>query len=303
MNKLNYLILFPLFVLMGTKQLEANPPDWEPPNNLQYNMQVVAFLELPDQSYSQNGDDLIAAFVGDECRGLASPLVNAEGRVFLTIGSNTNSGEQLHFKAYLAETGQIADLAESFEFEDQLGVGDFNAPFIFTIDLLYPPAVYTIQAASGPNGNVDPSGAIEIVHGNNQLFEFFPDKGYEVSEVLVNGELIGSPSTYEFENVTSDQEIFVSFSLIIGYPELQKEAKNTIFPNPATDHVFIEQGKDWDGAYYRLTDANGSIKLTGFLTTQKQILWLKQLPQGTYLLMVFDKSGQNIGNHILIKAI
>lgn len=250
-------------------------------------MQVVAYLQLPDETYSLNPDDLLAAFVGEACRGLASPLVNAEGRIFLTIGSNNSSGEQITFKAYLSETGQIADLSESFAFEDQLGVGDFNDPFLFTIDVLYPPAVYTIEASSGPNGSILPSGNIEVTHGNNQLFSFNPDEGYEISEVLVNGELIGSPTSYEFLNVTSDQELFVSFSLIIGYSELVS-AKSKLYPNPAVTHLHIEINPYSKGMHYRILDASGRLWQDGIINSQKQMILLDRLPQGTYMVEILN---------------
>ncbi len=286
MKYLLNIIITILSFLIVTIGIHANPPEWESPINMQYNMQVVAFLELPDASYSQNESDLIAAFVGNECRGVASPIMNAEGRIFLTIGSNNSSGEEITFKAYLAETGQLADLNEIFDFEDQLGVGDFNDPFIFTVDVLYPPAVYTIEASSGPNGSITPSGNIEVTHGNNQLFTFNPDEGYEVSEVLVNGELIGSPSSYEFLNVTSDQELLVSFSLIIGYSELVK-VKSKLYPNPATTHLHIEINPYSTDMHYRLVDANGSQQLEGLIHNQRQTISLERLSQGTYIFEIY----------------
>ncbi len=46
-------------------------PNWVPVSNQLYNMQVIGKLKLQDDTFSSNPEDLVAAFVGNECRGLA----------------------------------------------------------------------------------------------------------------------------------------------------------------------------------------------------------------------------------------
>ncbi|KUK93585.1 MAG: Uncharacterized protein XE05_0996, partial [Thermotogales bacterium 46_20] len=70
---------------------------------------------------------------------------------------------------------------------------------------------YTITATAGANGTITPSGEAVVEHGQSQQFTITPDKGYRISDVLVNGVSVGAVSSYTFENVTQDHTIHASF--------------------------------------------------------------------------------------------
>ncbi len=78
------------------------------------------------------------------------------------------------------------------------------------------PVMHTITAIAGPGGSISPSGVITIAQGGSQTFTITPQTGYEISQVLINGNNVGTPSSYTFTNVTSNQSISVSFSAL-GY--------------------------------------------------------------------------------------
>ncbi len=86
------------------------PPDWTvDPDNYQYSMSVIGHLKI-DGEFSTNPDDMIAAFVDGECRGVAkSQYVEAYDmyEVFLTIMSNQQSGEHVTFKIWNASEGYV----------------------------------------------------------------------------------------------------------------------------------------------------------------------------------------------------
>lgn len=264
----------------------STPPDWVPAENLQYNMQIVAYFQLENNSYSINPEDLVAGFVNGECRGLATPLVEADGRIFLSIGSNVNSGETVNFKAFIAETGQIANLSQTLPFIDQEAIGEYNDPFIFTIDFLYPPATYIINATAGDNGTIDPAGAIEIIHGNNQTFTFAADESYAIFDVVIDGESMGIIDSYEFENVTEAHSIAVSFSLIQAIDaQLKNEIK--IFPNPAKSAITVVIDFNGNQDYiYQILDLKGQLIREGRLTQLANKIQLNDLKAGTYLLSI-----------------
>jgi hypothetical protein len=71
---------------------------------------------------------------------------------------------------------------------------------------------YTIQASAGANGTIQPSGAVTVAAGADQLFTFTPDDWYEVEDVLVNGASQGVMSNYNWLNVLADGTITVSFA-------------------------------------------------------------------------------------------
>jgi chitodextrinase len=71
---------------------------------------------------------------------------------------------------------------------------------------------YVVTASSGQHGSISPSGAVSVVEGKNQLFNFVPDANYKVQFVKVNGaEVQVINNQYEVQNVTADTSIAVTF--------------------------------------------------------------------------------------------
>ncbi|MBC8312402.1 MAG: T9SS type A sorting domain-containing protein [Candidatus Marinimicrobia bacterium] len=106
----------------------VNAPDY------QYNGSVTSIVMIDDM-VSGTSADLVAAFVGDECRGVAN------GLVFPPLGvtqfnilaySNAANGEFLTFKYYDSALDEAIDLAESMEFVSDMTVGNGMNPYIFT---------------------------------------------------------------------------------------------------------------------------------------------------------------------------
>lgn len=104
-------------------------PGWLEVENLQYNMQVVAQIRI-NNAVSLNPNTLVGAFVGDECRGIASPMPDFEGLVFLTVSSNTVTGELVVLKIWDSDFCESCVAAQAFEFENQVQVGSLDEPFI-----------------------------------------------------------------------------------------------------------------------------------------------------------------------------
>ncbi|MDP2236417.1 MAG: BACON domain-containing carbohydrate-binding protein, partial [Bacteroidales bacterium] len=113
--------------------LQVCLPPWQPVTNLQYNMQVIGQIFI-DGSLSGNSDDFVGAFVGNECRGMASPDPTS-GLVFLTIGSNTASGDQLLFKVWRSDQCSECPTSAQMTFQNQLLVGTPSEPFAFNCGL------------------------------------------------------------------------------------------------------------------------------------------------------------------------
>jgi hypothetical protein len=86
--------------------------------------------------------------------------------------------------------------------------------------LLYtvPENNYIINASAGTGGSISPSGNITVAHGESLTFGITPETGYEISEVLVDGESMGAISSYTFSNVLSSRIISVHFNMIPSDP-------------------------------------------------------------------------------------
>jgi uncharacterized repeat protein (TIGR02543 family) len=72
---------------------------------------------------------------------------------------------------------------------------------------------YTITASAGSNGSISPSGAVSVKHGTDQAFTITPDTGYHVADVLVGGVSVGTPTSYQFTNVTANHTISATFAI------------------------------------------------------------------------------------------
>ena len=79
-----------------------------------------------------NENDLLAAFVGDEVRGVAERLYFPFGDSYvyiMQIYSNELNGEELNFKLYNSLTGEIYNYNESIIFESDMIIGDGFAAY------------------------------------------------------------------------------------------------------------------------------------------------------------------------------
>lgn len=83
-----------------------------------------------------------------------------------------------------------------------------------TINATFTQISYTITASAGNGGTITPSGNINVNCGENKEFVIAADEGYIISDVIVDGQSIGTESSYSFTNVTSDHTISATFEII-----------------------------------------------------------------------------------------
>ena len=68
-----------------------------------------------------------------------------------------------------------------------------------------------ITTTVGPGGTISPSGDIIVTEGSDQSFTITPDPGHFISDVLVDGNSVGSVRSVAFTNITSDHTIEAKF--------------------------------------------------------------------------------------------
>ena len=71
---------------------------------------------------------------------------------------------------------------------------------------------YTITASAGNGGVIDPSGSVRVSRGSDKTFTITANEGYEIADVLVDGESVGAVSEYTFENVREKHMIEARFT-------------------------------------------------------------------------------------------
>jgi len=114
-----------------------------------------------------------------------------------------------------------------------------------------PPSHYSINASSGPNGRIDPSGLIIIPAGGNQRFSMISDTGYQVGDVLVDQVSVGPVGWYEFRNISTNHTISVNFERIPGQKLVNASANrwSIVYPpgisayQEGTNCTYITQAK------------------------------------------------------------
>ena len=132
---------------------KAAAPNWEAAPNLLNNMSIIGKIQLSPGVFSLNGNDIIGAFVGEECRGVANPFPSQNGVFFLTVGSNIQSGEKVSFKIYLSATDNIMDASDTVTFQSNAEVGTMADPFIIKYSSLSV-SPSNQPAPSSPSGTV-----------------------------------------------------------------------------------------------------------------------------------------------------
>ena len=296
MKKILSLILF-LQVLMVDASV---PPNWIPVPNPQYNMNVIGKIQLSPGVFSLNENDIVGAFVGSECRGVASPFAALGGALFLTIGSGILSGEIVTFKIYLASANEIVNANETILFLNAGEVGTMANPFIFTISIPNNVSVQSVTVPTGQNkcynalqsitvaGNgtsflVQSGGSTTMVAGQN--IHYYPGTvvalgGYLHAFIAPTGPFCTTPS---LPSVTASGE------------EIDKPGTWSfrLYPNPTTANFTLQLGHDPSGSPVEIHIYNmmGNVILKRLILEGKHHEFsLETQPPGIYLVKV-DQNG------------
>ena len=96
---------------------------------------------------------------------------------------------------------------------------------------------YTIKASARKGGEISPEGEVAVKEGRNKTFKITPDRGYEISRVVIDGvdlskklAEVKAAGEYTFYDVDEDHTIKVYFSRIAEEPAeeiVEEENPNT----------------------------------------------------------------------------
>ncbi len=136
-----------VLLLLGTLLLVAGQPSWiVNPSVFNYNSTITGILVVND-TLSQS-ENIVAAFVGSDIRGVASPIhVGNMWMYFMTLYSNAASGETISFKSYIANADFVSDIQETLPFTANGVTGNPVTPFPWHTYFIYDhkPIVHTIH--------------------------------------------------------------------------------------------------------------------------------------------------------------
>lgn len=176
------------------------PPGWSiNPDDFEFNMNAVIRLSFTGLPSNVSGN-IIGAFVGNELRGVATPvLIGTDVYYFLTIYSNEYTGETVHFKAYYQPNDVVYGTFEEVVFIHNLSIGNAGSPFWIDIDpnADFPPELTPIIADTTlqtiPFDPIVLTDYLFSADGDPVIWSAQP--GPNLSVTLVNGILTVSPNS------------------------------------------------------------------------------------------------------------
>jgi len=97
---------------------------------------------------------------------------------------------------------------------------------------------HTIAASAGSHGSITPAGSVVVNSAASRTFTINPEQDYQVLEVRVDGTLIGTTTSYTFNNVTEDHTITASFVYVDPDPDSDGDGvpdAQDAFPQDSTE--------------------------------------------------------------------
>lgn len=194
-------------------------------------------LRLKTASISGNTDNLSAYFIADDTWEETAINWNnkpASGTLLDTKTNTASLGEWIE----LDVTSQvITELSGDKKFSVLLMSGESilvsyhsreaeaeNQPQLVLKNETGNVEMYKVTSSAEGQGTISPSGEMELFANSSQVFNFSPNTGFEVADVLVDGISQGSMESYKLNNITSDQTVHVIFQPIEGATILSVEA-------------------------------------------------------------------------------
>lgn len=173
-----------MLVVLLAKATFAQAPSWTVnPGQFQYNMSVVAVVNVNCQELSNNSN-MVGAFVNGVCRGVAytNSIVDGKHLAYLLINSNSVSGETVSLKYYDASIDSVYNCKDSLLFSDNSAIGTNNSPFnvrnndaptALAVSNSIIPENYTVGTSVATISTIDPDAAdthsYSLVSGNGSV--------------------------------------------------------------------------------------------------------------------------------------
>lgn len=102
----------------------------------------------------------------------------------------------------------------------------------------------TIVASAGLNGTIAPSDSVFVTCGTDTTFGITADAGYEIDQLLVDGNPQAPAVSYHFANVTANHTIHATFkAAVTGVAPIPAQfALGRVQPNPSTGSIQLVYG-------------------------------------------------------------
>ncbi len=132
--------------------------------------------------------------------------VNPDGTITYTPNATTTAG------------------VDTFQYTVRNSAGAVSLPAKVTVTLIGA-KTHTITALSDAKGTITPSSTVTLNDGESRTYNFTPNAGYQLVDVIVDGVSQGTPASYTFTNVKSDghniKAVFIPDGTIRGKVDIK----------------------------------------------------------------------------------
>jgi hypothetical protein len=283
-----------MVLLFVAANVQGQSPNWSVnENNFQYTMTFVGFLNV-DGSTLANANDKVAAFVGNECRGVANlTYVSNQDKyfVYLTVFSNQND-EPVSFKIYNSAKNEIKNIDKTKKFTANENYGNLFQAYSFASPALSTEAgllgvgfknVETKDIAIEGNTITVYLGAEQDLTALNTVFQLSPGANVYIGTVKQESgaNAINYTSPVQFQVLSADQSVLKQWTVTV-----KKGSGNVVYYKK--DAVCYEGGAikllySKEGESVRLM--TGTLALSTQTITNGQVVF-NNLNEGTYKVVV-----------------
>lgn len=258
--------LFFVIALVAITKNSQSQPNWNfDPALYEYTMTLtgVAVIECME---SIDENDLVAAFIGGELRGVQrfDGVLNNRNYAYMVIYDSVFTGNSVSFKLYDASRNKIIDVAQTFIFTENSNVGNDEHPFVFE-STAEPLQVHL--STSDVYKFANPGDTICQLWVNNSLQDTLDASYHFINDTLgIDNHYFKIQNNYlvlnEVLNQLSQTELHIHLGLetisgcikdssfVLNLSELVAVDPSGalkavhVYPNPAADFIYLSQIPD-----------------------------------------------------------
>lgn len=228
-------VIMLLFPLSGRA---ATDPGWSCDiHAYQYDMSVYLVLD----NKPVVADLVVAAFVGDECRGIAeAQSVKDASYYYVRVRSNEVAGDSVYFRIYDREKNKELATSGSFSFENLWQVGYPSQPWVLTLPVVIDPDA--LEGVDEMTENIQLTGTWTEANLADLKAKLQPEEGIandRLSSVDMSGVVLSEDVT--LDEVFANSTVLTSVKLpdLFGVKSLSSKTFEGTNPNCV---VFVNEG-------------------------------------------------------------